>query len=333
MTVADKASFILQPIAAGLPSSQPATKNVLSGSNIGGFLLAFADSEVQTAFWSMATGSFGQYQAGVRILVLWRSTATAGDVYFRVSLVNTVDGDPSDESFPADTALNVTPKATSNQLNVSEVTIPSFQFTNDTQVSLRLKRDPTAEPSAMAGDAEVLQVVVIPNYRGALEVALDTAAINKGAALVKFLDTLGFYAGTTLQDVATKIAQYLIDLSTPNVATKGAVMVGVQDTGNHYIAQDVEGVLQEIPTLWPDIQDWQHISLTTQLNGARTRFAVAPPFRSELTSMVFLNGKKMPVADVINTNPANNDEIEIHVGGVPYAPLASETLEIFYIQL
>lgn len=156
---AGMAPIVLRPLQASFPSSSFAVPTVRNNHD----LLAFGDSTAQTAYFigHLPAG----YQGGGLVVEIHSlaAAATTGDVMWEAAFERISGQDLDSDSFAAGVTGAAEAHATNGVETVTSIALSDEQIDGlqaGEAFRLRIKRLPTDAADTMAGDAQVLLVVL-----------------------------------------------------------------------------------------------------------------------------------------------------------------------------
>jgi hypothetical protein len=326
-SVVDRIPYILEPIAAGLPAEDAAEKQILEGSNHEGFVLRFQDGKVTTAFWDFALSDVYTYAAFVKVTVLWRCVATAGQTRLIVAMQNVQAGSPVDSGYSSQVTMDVTASPTTKALSIVTET-PSFSAVAGAHLHIRLRRDVTVHSPQISGDVEVVQVMIEP--------FIDPIGRAAEAYHLEYDSTPVIDNSRTIFPVPLHTSGTLIAFLSgskvlkSNIVEIDEVSASILSGGTPYaptVGESLEWMYIP-PNILPDEVFFLEHDSTGDIDGIETEFDI-PSYRpGSLIAFYNMVRHYGPNVGEVSANPGKG---LIQFGGVPFAPVPGDSLEWLYI--
>lgn len=152
----------LLPGAATLPTSNPASRTMVYGTNFSYLSLQFDPTTQQTAYFDV---DFSQYSSGnPTVDVFWNASATTGGVRFEVALATAAAAGAASwdtKAYATAQGANTTVSSTAGDLNKTTITITNLDsLSSSRKVSMRLQRAPADASDTMSVNAVVNELRV-----------------------------------------------------------------------------------------------------------------------------------------------------------------------------
>jgi len=149
-----------------LPTTNPAVAAAIQGTNVIQGVLDFADgaNELSAQYtWCIPS----DWTGAVDVKIKWFTTATSGDVVWKVATIAVADAETNDPAFNTASTVTDTAKGSANQLN--DATITGLTMTGAAAgelLHIKISRDPTHASDTLAATARLVGVEL--TYRRAM---------------------------------------------------------------------------------------------------------------------------------------------------------------------
>jgi len=150
---------ILTPAGAIVPASGGAEQKQTDGTNLSYYTLNFDKDSEESAFWELCLPD--DYDGGtVLVNIWWKSSATSGNVVFKVQVLGREEGEALDVALGSAQSVTDTTPATAGNIGICAPSAFSPGWSAGDYIVIKLTRDATNGSDTLAVDAEVIMVEI-----------------------------------------------------------------------------------------------------------------------------------------------------------------------------